>query len=215
MEKIKIVEIFDSIEGEGSLIGYPVSFIRLEGCNLRCTWCDTKYSYDTLNYKFLSLSEILNFVEKLGNKRVCLTGGEPLYNEGFDILFKELLQQGYFVIVETNGTIFKKIIQDTWHKYNKNIHIVCSPKPFSSFYLNEKLVPYIKELKFIVDEIIKFEDIIQTLNKFANLPVLVLQPESNRTDMFEKARELQKRLLTEKNLEFRIIPQIHKIFNLP
>lgn len=214
MEKIKIIEIFDSIEGEGSLIGYPTTFIRLEGCNLRCSWCDTKYSYDTENYKLLSLSEILFLVREFSNKRVCLTGGEPFYNKGFRVLFEELLKENYFLIIETNGTLFDSIIEELWDRYKNKIHIVCSPKPFSDFYINEKLIPYIKELKFIVDEFLEIENILDVLKNFKTDLNLTLQPESNRHDMFKKSRRLQKELLLKNNLEFRIIPQVHKIFNI-
>jgi len=214
MEKIKVIEIFDSIEGEGSLLGYPITFIRLEGCNLRCSWCDTKYSYDTENFKLLSINEIMIMVKEYANKKVCLTGGEPLYNTGFKYLFEELLKENYFLIVETNGTLFDNIIEKYWEKHKNSIYIICSPKPFSDFHINEKLIPYIKELKFIVDEFIEIKNILDVLNKFKNKTHLILQPESNRQDMFEKARELQKELLLKNKLEFRIIPQIHKIFNI-
>jgi organic radical activating enzyme len=214
MEKIKVVEIFDSIEGEGSLIGYPTTFIRLEGCNLRCSWCDTKYSYDTENYKLLSLSQIMLLVEEFKNKKVCITGGEPLFNEGFDILLKELLKEKYFTIVETNGTLFRESIKTLWEKHEDKIYIVCSPKPFSNFYINENLKFHIKELKFVVDDYLEISHILNVLKKFTELPVLVLQPESNRQDMFEKSRKLQKELLTKYELEFRIIPQIHKIYKI-
>ncbi len=214
MEKIRVVEIFDSIEGEGSLIGYPTTFIRLEGCNLRCVWCDTKYSYDTDKYQLLSLDEILDKISSFKNKKVCLTGGEPLYNEGFDVLFKTLLEEGYFLIVETNGTVFRSVIKDLWGLYRDRIYIICSPKPFSNFFLNERLIPFIKEVKFVVDEVLRKQDILNVISKFENLPQLTFQPENNRQDMFEKARKLQKELL-EKGFEFRLIPQVHKIFNLP
>ncbi|RMA97124.1 7-carboxy-7-deazaguanine synthase QueE [Hydrogenothermus marinus] len=213
MAKIKIIEIFDSIEGEGSLVGYPVSFIRLEGCNLRCSWCDTKYSYDTENYKLMDINEILKVIKFFKNKKVCLTGGEPLYNEGFDLLFKTLLEEGYFVIIETNGTLFRNIISVLYKRYNKNIHIVCSPKPFNNFYINDKLLPYIKELKFVVDNLLKIEDILKFKDIHLNDIPIILQPEDNKKEMFKKSRDLQKKLL-EKNIEVRIIPQYHKIFEV-
>ena len=215
MEKIKVIEIFDSIEGEGSLIGYPTTFIRLEGCNLRCSWCDTKYSYDTDKYQLFSIEEILAKVNSFKNKKVCLTGGEPLYNQGFSELFQALVFEGYFVIIETNGTVYQPVIEKLWYRYKDKIFIVCSPKPFASFAVENNLIPYIKELKFVVDTLLTKEDILNVVSRFNFTPNLTFQPESNRKDMFEKARKLQKELLLERGLEFRVIPQVHKIFNLP
>lgn len=209
MEKIKVVEIFSSIEGEGSLIGNPVIFIRLEGCNLRCVWCDTKYSYDTTHYMELTLDEILYNIKKHKNKKVCITGGEPLFNEGFDILLETLLEEEFFVIVETNGTIFRKSIDNLYAIYNNQIHIVCSPKPFSDYKVDSKLKNYISEIKLIVDEFLT-EDIVK---KFLSFPI-ILQPEGNKKIFFQKALNLQKLILEKYQKEVRVIPQIHKIFNL-
>ena len=139
MEKIKVIEIFSSIEGEGSLIGYPVTFIRLKSCNLRCIWCDTKYSYDTTDYMELTLDEMLYTIRNYKNKKVCITGGEPLFNEGFDILLETLLKEEFFVIVETNGTLFRESIENLYPVYNNQIHIVCSPKPFSDYKIDSKI----------------------------------------------------------------------------
>jgi len=198
----KIVEIFSSIEGEGSLVGYPVTFIRLEGCNLRCSWCDTKYSYDTNNYKLMTLNEILEVVKNYKNKKVCLTGGEPLYNEHFDLLVNTLKKE-YFLIIETNGTLYRNSITD-----NSNIYVVCSPKPDTNYYLNEKLKPFVKEIKLIVDDNLN----INVIKKFKNFPI-ILQPEGNKQIFMDKALDLQRKCL-ELDIETRIIPQIHKCFNL-
>ena len=209
MKKIKVVEIFSSIEGEGSLIGYPTTFIRLEGCNLRCVWCDTKYSYDTYDYMELSLDEILSTVKNFKNRKVCITGGEPLFNEGFEILFETLLKEKFFVIIETNGTLFRGSIKKLYQKYKNNIHIVCSPKPFSDYKIDSNLKRYISEIKLIVDEFLT-EDVIK---RFLDFPV-VLQPEGNKKIFFQKALNLQKYILEKYQQEIRIIPQIHKIFDL-
>ena len=209
MEKIKVIEIFSSIEGEGSLIGYPVSFIRLEGCNLRCVWCDTKYSYDTTNYLELTLDEILSIVKKYKNKKVCITGGEPLFNDKFDILFESLLKEGYFVIIETNGTLFRESIKNLYKVYKNQIHIVCSPKPFSDYKVDSKLKNYISEIKLVVDEFLT-EDIVKKFLPFS----VVLQPEGNKHKFFQKALDIQKMILEKYQQEIRVIPQVHKIFNL-
>ena len=83
-DKLKIVEIFDSIDGEGKRTGQPCTFIRLAGCNLRCSYCDTLYALfgekEECVYEEMSVQEIMKRVNPL-YKRVTLTGGEPLYTQ--------------------------------------------------------------------------------------------------------------------------------------
>ncbi|HEV08783.1 MAG TPA: 7-carboxy-7-deazaguanine synthase QueE, partial [Sulfurihydrogenibium azorense] len=125
-EEFKVVEIFRTVEGEGRWVGLPVVFIRLEGCNLRCSWCDTTYSYDGKSYTVKNLYDILSQVKQYNLKRVCITGGEPFMTENLDVLVKVLLDEGFYVFIETNGTMwnekFREIKKD-------NLYITCSPKP--------------------------------------------------------------------------------------
>lgn len=102
---MKVVEIFKSIDGEGIRAGYPVVFIRLAGCNLRCTYCDTKYSYDGKEYPDMTVDEIVKRVLRFGCSRVTLTGGEPLIHEDVDFLVEDLTDHGIEVNIETNGSV--------------------------------------------------------------------------------------------------------------
>ena len=97
---MKVVEIFNSIEGEGSRAGYLATFIRLYGCNLRCSYCDSVYSFTNNDYTEMSIEEIINTVNGYNCKKVTLTGGEPLIHKDVDILVKELLTNGYEVNIE-------------------------------------------------------------------------------------------------------------------
>jgi len=99
----KVNEIFKSIQGESTYAGLPCTFIRLAGCNLRCTYCDTNYAY--YHGKELSDSEIISKIEEYGVKCVEFTGGEPLLQEETPPLIKTLLDKGYNVLIETNGSI--------------------------------------------------------------------------------------------------------------
>ncbi len=100
----KVVEIFDSIEGEGKRVGRPATFIRLAGCNLRCSYCDTAYALfgekEECKYTQMSLDDILNRKMK---KCVTITGGEPLIADGIVTLANELLSAGHEINIETNG----------------------------------------------------------------------------------------------------------------
>ena len=102
---MKVVEIFKSIDGEGIRVGYPVTFIRLAGCNLRCNYCDTKYSYENEKFTEMTPQEIYIQVYKLGGKRITLTGGEPLIHKDVKVLVNLLIQKGYEVNIETNGSV--------------------------------------------------------------------------------------------------------------
>lgn len=97
--QFNIVEIFQSLQGEGYNTGMDAIFIRFGKCNLACPWCDTDY----LSYSTLSLSEILKQVEALSATNIIITGGEPSVVPEIDLLLKQLKQRGYFLTIETNG----------------------------------------------------------------------------------------------------------------
>jgi 7-carboxy-7-deazaguanine synthase len=100
---LKIIEIFTSVQGETSLIGYPTTFIRLAQCNLRCTWCDTTYSF--VRGDPYTLAEICQKVVENGLSHVCVTGGEPLLQPNVYPLMKTLCDEGYVLSIETSGSL--------------------------------------------------------------------------------------------------------------
>ena len=103
---MKVNEIFASIDGEGSRSGYAVTFVRLFGCNLCCSYCDTMYAVEGDDYHEMSVEEIMEEVASHGFKRITLTGGEPLlYPEIVTPLLETLVTAGYDVNIETNGAV--------------------------------------------------------------------------------------------------------------
>ena len=101
---MKICEIFTSIQGESTFAGLPFTFVRLSGCNLRCVYCDTKYSYD--EGIEMEIGDIVHRVDSAGVRLVEITGGEPmLQGEETNALIRTLLDNGYEVLVETNGSM--------------------------------------------------------------------------------------------------------------
>jgi len=100
----KVVEIFDSIEGEGKRAGQPATFIRLAGCNLNCTYCDTAYAQEG-EHQTMSLESIIDRLKKRTFYRVTLTGGEPLKAPNVEVLIHKMLSEGYEVNIETNGSV--------------------------------------------------------------------------------------------------------------
>ena len=144
-------DIFLSIQGESSYAGYPCNFIRLAGCNLKCSYCDTLEALDTKNSKKLRLNEIMEAVRKTGGgiRLAEVTGGEPLVQEGVYGLFEELIGSGYRVLLETNGTLnLKKVPAEV-------VKIVDVKCPSSGFpdkfdYGNLSSIRETDEVKFVI-----------------------------------------------------------------
>lgn len=102
---MKISEIFLSINGESKYSGMRTIFIRAFGCNLRCSYCDSLYAIEGEEYKELSVDYILQYIRQYNCKRVTYTGGEPILQDDAKELVTRLLNEGYFVEIETNGAV--------------------------------------------------------------------------------------------------------------
>jgi len=109
--KLNISEVFYSIQGESTFAGYPCVFIRLSGCNLRCSFCDTTYAYEEEGTPS-SLPELLEFTERHPSALVQITGGEPLLQEGVYPLMEQLLEANRIVMLETNGSVSLRNVPD-------------------------------------------------------------------------------------------------------
>ena len=101
--RLRVTEIFHSIQGEGAASGRPSAFIRLTGCPLRCGYCDTTYAFT--EGEWMSLEEILQAVGVQPMREVCVTGGEPLAQAGCGTLLSALCDKGYRVTLETSGAL--------------------------------------------------------------------------------------------------------------
>lgn len=117
---VRLTEIFYSIQGEGRATGRPCVFVRLSRCNLRCTWCDTTYSFKG-GEKF-SIDEILAKVASYGCELVEITGGEPLLQATVHPLMTRLCDEGYSVMIETSGSLDIAPI-------DPRVHIIMDLKP--------------------------------------------------------------------------------------
>lgn len=115
--KYKLVEIFESLQGEGRNTGRPCVFVRFAGCNLACPWCDT----DVGERFSMTLDELLNEIATYKAKTVVLTGGEPTLLDGAPELVAALKRLGYYIAVETNATI-----DAAWLQFVD--YVACSPK---------------------------------------------------------------------------------------
>lgn len=101
--KLKVCEIYKTLQGESSYAGLPCYIVRLAGCNLRCRYCDTRYAWEGGEEQ--DLDDIVSLVDSSGLKLVEITGGEPLLQENTPILAEKFVKKGYKVLVETNGSM--------------------------------------------------------------------------------------------------------------
>jgi 7-carboxy-7-deazaguanine synthase len=101
--RLKITEIFHSLQGEADTAGIPTVFVRLTGCPLRCQYCDTAYAFH--GGEWFEIEAILARVAELGARYVCVTGGEPLAQKNCLLLLRELCEAGYRVSLETSGAM--------------------------------------------------------------------------------------------------------------
>lgn len=107
--KLRIAEIFSSIQGEGIWVGTPSTFVRVSGCNLRCTWCDTPYASWNPEGPVMEVEEILQNVSERGVRHVVLTGGEPMLFDPIEALAGGLKASGHVITIETAGTVFREV----------------------------------------------------------------------------------------------------------
>ncbi len=153
-----ITEIFKSIQGEGTRAGLPCIFVRLTGCNLRCTWCDTSYAFHggtrmTVEEVFQRVDELSGTPSKTGIVRaiplVELTGGEPLLQEEVYPLAERLLAAGYTVMIETSG---EKFVGRLPKQVIKIVDVKCPDSGEPDTFLIENLAALdsADEVKFVI-----------------------------------------------------------------
>ena len=203
--ELDVQEIFATIQGEGAFVGRPAIFIRLGGCNLACEFCDTEFESFTRQ----SLSDILSEIKALANdsyKLVVITGGEP-FRQPIEKLCDELLENGFEVQIETNGTL--------WRDIDKRVSIICSPKNISGKYhpIREDLLKHIDAFKFLIsadDE--KYTQVPEVGQSEHDIPVYV-QP----IDEYDEGKNLANQKLAVKIAQennYILSLQIHKVLGL-
>ncbi len=187
-----MVEIFATLQGEGTHTGRAAVFIRLAGCNLRCHFCDTDFALRSL----LSSEQILARVQALdpsGQAIIVLTGGEPLAQTTSLRLIDALRAEGRSVHIESNGTIPVDLPDDVW--------LTVSPK----LRLHPRMAARANEIKCIVDKRVPFE----WRDQVSQRPIW-LQPEKNAPENIELAMVA---ILREPG-EFRLSLQTHKLIGI-
>ena len=198
-------EIFKSIQGESSFTGLPCIFIRLTGCNLRCTWCDTEYAF--YEGKPKSVQDIMDAIEPLGVPLVEITGGEPLLQDEVYDLMNALLAKNYQVLVETGGGVS---VANVPQQVIKILDVKCpgSGEAAKNLWDNlDHLNPH-DEVKFVLADRADYEwsrDILQH-HDIPNKAKVLFSPVYDRLDLKELAA-----WVLEDNLPVRVQTQLHKV----
>ncbi len=201
---IKLIEIFCSIQGESSYIGYPCIFIRFAECNLRCNYCDTQYSYRA-NFS-MNIEDILDDIRKYHPiKLVEITGGEPLLQAEISQLIDALLTNGYKVLLETNGSLSLEKIDQRVHKII-DVKTINSGSKNSFCMTNLEIMNETDELKFVISDYEDYlwsKDFIFTNNLLGRK--IIFSPVFNRI-----AADVLVSWIVEDKLNVRFQLQIHK-----
>ena len=204
MKTIRINEIFYSIQGESSRIGFPTVFIRLTGCPMRCTYCDTAYAFHQGNQQ--EIDAILNTVQQYPTKFVTVTGGEPLAQKNCLDLLNRLCDQDYEVSLETGGGIDISPVNPKV-KIILDIKTPKSGEAENNFWPNLKQIKPMDEIKFVVADQEDFEWAIQTMHEHQlDQKKILFSPVYNQLE-----GELLAKWILDHGIEARLQLQLHKI----
>jgi 7-carboxy-7-deazaguanine synthase len=200
---LKINEIFPSIQGEGLRQGEPTLFVRFSGCNLNCQFCDTKYAWES--GKEMTVESILEKIQKMHTAFpadwVCLTGGEPLFQNPAELV-KCLKEEDFRIQVETNATFFRHLGVD-WY--------TISPKP-PDYFCRPEYTKKAKEIKFVVTKGLNLDVLKKFRQDFPEKTPILLQPQSNSRSSGKHALKLLRKSLVAGLKNVRVTAQLHKIF---
>lgn len=212
MSALKISEIFFSIQGEGPLVGYPTLFIRLFGCNLECSWCDTPYAKGKNPYKEMDTSEIVSFWKKNFSSIpfITVTGGEPLLQGAVYELMDTFLELNCTVVLETNGSISLKRVPKEIIKV-MDVKTPSSNMEKFNLYENFRFLTKRDAVKFVIKDKNDFDFALNIVEKFQLLyyTQVFLSP----AFPFLEAKTLANWIIeTKKPLRFQV--QLHKIVGI-
>ncbi|MBQ7405591.1 MAG: radical SAM protein [Candidatus Methanomethylophilaceae archaeon] len=200
---MRICECFRSIQGEGLMMGMPTVFVRTVGCNLSCSWCDTRYSME--GGVDMSVDEILAEVGE--TKHVCVTGGEPMLQPEMPDLLRTLLSNGKHVVLETNGSVdLSEVPSDPSMLISMDIKCPSSGMTDRMLLENLGCLSEKDQLKFIVADDADFDFAVRLLQDNPVKANLIFGPVGGTVHL----EWLVGRVL-ESGLDARVLPQLHKI----
>jgi 7-carboxy-7-deazaguanine synthase len=213
--RIPMVEVFETVEGEGTRAGFPTVFVRLFGCNLRCTWCDTAYSYPPAKAeRTMTIGDIVSQVRSYSSRHVCLTGGEPLlYGDNSLALIRALLGIDRMIDlhIETNGAIdlapFIAGVDSPKVRYIMDYKLPDSGETEQMLTDNFALLRPQDELKFVIASEADFHTARRVLEAFPTTALPLFSPVWETM----KPAELVRLMLEHELSHVKLNLQIHKI----
>ena len=203
-----ISELFSSIQGESSYAGRPCFFIRLAGCNLNCSYCDTGYAR-TMDGREYSVEELVRKAGEAGIDLVEITGGEPLLQDNVSLLCEQLLVSGFEVLVETNGSVSIASLPDAVIKI-MDCKSPSSGESGKMDFNNFTLLSPHDEVKFVISDKADYEYAKNIMAEFSldkSVGNILLSPDSSINGL---PAELAEWMLNDK-IHARIQLQLHKI----
>ncbi len=204
---MQITEVFKSIQGESTYAGLPCIFVRLTACNLRCSWCDTEYSF--YGGTKMTLDQVLERVRSFGGKLVEITGGEPLLQEEVYPLMDRLLGEGYNVMLETSG---ERPIERVPRQVIKIVDVKCpdSGEPDTFAMKNLEHLASHDQIKFVIATRRDYEfarDFTREHNLTARTAAVLFSPVHGQIDLQQMAQWILEDSLEDVRFGY----QLHKI----
>ncbi len=202
---LRTTEVFASVQGEGLRMGEPAIFIRLAGCNLRCSFCDTKRAWGRGRARTVAeiVAEVRSLHRDFPARWACLTGGEPL-RQAVAPLIRALRRDGLAVQVETNGTFAPRPDAD-WYSV--------SPKP-PDYAAHPLFRRKAKEVKLVVSRGLTVDDVRAVRRAFPPATPVILQPQGNAGWSLRKAVRLLEEGSRQGLGNVRVGFQLHKVYKL-
>jgi organic radical activating enzyme len=208
---VRVAEVFYTIQGEGVTAGLPAVFVRLQGCSVGCSWCDTKYSWDPAAGSAVDLETLVEEVSAYPCRRAVVTGGEPLESPMFVHLLGALGTRGFSIEVETSGIVPPPPSVDRAIQWNVSLKLAGSevdearrlrPDAIRSFLARDAW------WKFVVTNDADVTEVLQLAERFAlPRPRILLQPEAvHRQDLLERSPWVAEAC---KRHGFRFSPRLH------
>lgn len=205
VNSLRVTEIFYSLQGESNTVGWPTVFIRLTGCPLRCSYCDTAYAFS--GGERLQLDEILAQVDQYGARYVTVTGGEPLAQPGSHELLTRLTDKGYQVSLETSGALDVAQVDPRVIKV-MDLKTPSSGEMHRNLYQNLDHLSREDQIKFVIGDTLDYEwskTVIDQYNLTSRCGVL-FSPSMGQQD----PTELAEKILNDR-LPVRFQIQLHKL----
>ncbi|PWB51200.1 MAG: 7-carboxy-7-deazaguanine synthase [Candidatus Methanoperedenaceae archaeon] len=206
MEKLQVNDIFYSIQGEGKYLGEPQIFLRLQGCNFRCKWCDTREAWSRNGGVSMGMDKIIDTLKRFNCSRICVTGGEPLLQSDKLLhLLEQLKELNYSIVLETNGSMVDKEIFGLVDCVSADMK-----PPSSGMKSTDKILSSLKhkdQLKIIVKDKTDFDFAKEVLKRCQC--ICYLQPVGGIN-----AKQLANWVLNDQLENVRVTIQLHKLMEM-